>query len=190
MELVTGRRGHFRMESGYHSSLWFDLDALFAASDRVWPFVDALADLLRPYKPNVICGPLRGGAFLAQQVAEMTDAEFWYTERIGDDSAAGLFGARYQLPAAFVNRIEDARIAIVDDVMSAGSALRATEAELRAKKLNVVAVGSLLALGTVGSSYFASRKLPVHSVAADPFEMWLPADCPHCTAGVPLERVV
>jgi orotate phosphoribosyltransferase len=188
-ELVAGRRGHFRLESGYHSALWFDLDALFAASDRVWPFVDALSDLLRPYKPNVICGPLRGGAFLAQQVAEMTDTEFWYTERIGDDNDADLFGACYRLPSAFANRIEDARVAIVDDVISAGSALRATEGELRAKGLNVVAVGALMALGTVGSSYFAKRKLPVHTVASETYDMWLPADCPHCTAGVPLERV-
>jgi orotate phosphoribosyltransferase len=189
MELVAGRRGHFRTESGYHSALWFDLDALFAASDRVWPFVDALSDLLRPYKPNVICGPLRGGAFLAQQIAEMTDSEFWYTERVGNEGEGGLFEARYQLPAAFTNRIEGARVAIVDDVMSAGSSLRATDADLRAKGLKVVAVGALLSLGTVGSSYFTDRNIPVKAVASDRFDMWLPADCPHCSAGVPLELV-
>jgi orotate phosphoribosyltransferase len=27
--LLAGRRGHFRMESGYHSELWFNLDRLF-----------------------------------------------------------------------------------------------------------------------------------------------------------------
>ena len=190
VELVSGRRGHFRMESGYHSALWFDLDALFAAPDRIWPYVEELADLLRPYKPDVICGPLRGGAFLAQQLAELTESEFWYTEPVADAPTGGLFGARYQLPSAFTNRIDGARVAIVDDVMSAGSSLRATHSELRAKGHAVVAVGALLMLGTVGESYFVNQKLPVKAVLTDRFEMWQPADCPHCTAGVPLESLV
>ncbi len=189
-ELVAARRGHFRMESGYHSALWFDLDALFAAPHNVWQYVEELADLLRPYKPDVICGPLRGGAFLAQQLAELTEAEFWYTVPTAGVTMAGLFGARYELPAAFASRIEGARVAIVDDVMSAGSSLRATHADLRAKGHTVVAVGALLMLGTVGESYFVNQKLPVKAVLSDRFEMWQPADCPHCTAGVPLESVV
>ncbi len=30
LTLVSGRRGHFRLESGHHSDLWLDLDPLFA----------------------------------------------------------------------------------------------------------------------------------------------------------------
>jgi hypothetical protein len=30
LRIVSARRGHFRLESGYHGSLWVDLDALFA----------------------------------------------------------------------------------------------------------------------------------------------------------------
>lgn len=39
LELVAGRRGHFRLESGYHSRLWLDLDPLFAEPRRIEPFV-------------------------------------------------------------------------------------------------------------------------------------------------------
>ena len=91
IELVAGRRGHFRMESGYHSALLFDLDALFAASDKVWPYVESLSDMLIAQKPDVICGPLRGGAFLAQQLAEIIGSEFWYTEPVNGGAETGVF---------------------------------------------------------------------------------------------------
>src|SRR5262249_15685423 len=65
MELATGRAGHFGMESGLHSALWLDLDTLFASPTRIEPFIAALADMLRPFRVDAVCGPLLGGAFLA-----------------------------------------------------------------------------------------------------------------------------
>jgi orotate phosphoribosyltransferase len=189
IELVAGRRGHFEMESGYHSALWLDLDALFADPDRVQPFVSALADSLRSYRVQVVCGPLLGGAFLAQSIAGSLGAEFWYTEPVPREETIGLYRAQYRLPAAFVGRATQPRVAVVDDVMSAGSSLRATDAALRERGADVVAVGALLILGTVGAKYFADLNVPVESVARGELEMWAPADCPHCAAGVPLERV-
>jgi orotate phosphoribosyltransferase len=189
MDLVVSRRGHFAMESGYHSALWMDLDALFAAPERVRPFVSALAELLRHYQVHVVCGPLLGWAFLAQRVAEAIGAEFWYTEPIPSPGRAGLYRARYQLPAAFTSRLVNPRVALVDDVMSAGSSLRATDTALRERAASVVAVGALLVLGDVGASYFRDRQIPLETVARDTFEMWPPSECPHCAAGVPLEQV-
>jgi orotate phosphoribosyltransferase len=189
IELVAGRRGHFEMESGYHSSLWLDLDALFADPERVRPFVSALANSLRPYRLQAVCGPLLGGAFLAQSLAESLGAEFWYTEAEPRDEMTGMYRAQYRLPAAFVGRAADRRVAVVDDVMSAGSSLRATDAALRKHSADVVVAGALLILGDVGAKYFADQSVPVESVARGAFEMWAPADCPHCVAGVPVERV-
>ena len=187
--LVAGRRGHFAMESGYHSALWLDLDALFAAPGRVAPFVDALADCVRPHRPDVVCGPMLGGAFLAQLVAERVGAEFWYTERATDREAGGLFAARYRLPHAFHRRIAHPRVAIVDDVMSAGSSLRATAAALEGHGAAIVAVGALIVMGHVGERHFADAGVPVEAVVREELEMWTPADCPRCRAGEPLERV-
>ena len=82
LELVAARRGHFQLESGHHGSLWLDLDPLFTEPGRVEPFVAALATALEPYHVDAVCGPLLGGAFLAQLVARALDAEFLYTERV------------------------------------------------------------------------------------------------------------
>src|SRR5438105_3970486 len=97
LELVAARRGHFRLESGYHGALWLDLNALFAVGPRIAPFVSALANALRPYAVSAVCGPLQGGAFLAQLVAQALDVEFCFTERVSAPEPAGLFKARYRL---------------------------------------------------------------------------------------------
>ena len=74
LALVPSRRGHFRMESGYHSALWLDLAPMFADSTRIAPFADALATALQSHRVDAVCGPLVGGAFLAQLVAQSLGA--------------------------------------------------------------------------------------------------------------------
>ena len=187
-QVVAGRSGHFRMESGYHSDRWLDLDVLFTEPRRVAPFVDQLVTQLRPLAVDAVCGPLLGGAFLAQWIARELEAEFWYTAPVRS-TAEGLFTVRYALPSPLVRRASGRRVAIVDDVMSAGSSLRATHAELQARGAEPVAAGALLVLGTVGEQYFTERRLPVVAAARTAFNSWSPEDCPHCAAGVALERV-
>lgn len=188
LELVSGRRGHFRLESGHHGGLWLDLDPLFAEPRRIEPFVAALADALAPAGADAVCGPLLGGAFLAQRVAQRLGADFLFTERVMPARPSGLYAARYRLPPALAARAHGRRIAIVDDVMSAGSALRGTYDELQAHGATTVAAGALLILGSAGEKYFAGLGIPVHAVARDEYPLWTPEDCPLCAEGVPLEE--
>lgn len=187
LRLVAGRRGHFLLESGYHSNLWLDLDSLFADHQRVLPFVDALTDALKPYNADVVCGPLLGGAFLAQLIAGNLGARFCFTERVMPAERAGLYQAQYRLPKALTGTIAGQRIAIVDDVMSAGSALRGTLMEIEKVGGTPVVAGALLVLGSRGVEFFAERSLSVEAVARDEFATWLPADCPLCAEDALLE---
>jgi orotate phosphoribosyltransferase len=187
--LVSGRRGHFRLESGHHGGLWLDLDPLFSRPDAIEPFVGALADALRPHAPDAVCGPLLGGAFLAQRVAMRLGAEFWHAERQAPDEPSGMFAVRYRLPPPLRARARGARVAIVDDVMSAGSALRGTYAELTDHGALPVAAGALLVLGGLGERFFAERKVPVLAVCRDEYAVWTADHCPRCAAGEPLEEV-
>jgi orotate phosphoribosyltransferase len=111
LDLVSGRRGHFRLESGHHGALWLNLDTLFVDERRIAPFVTALVEAIRPYTPSAICGPLQGGAFLAQLVARSLRAEFWFTERVmpADRTGDGLYRARYVLPSALSARARASR---------------------------------------------------------------------------------
>jgi orotate phosphoribosyltransferase len=134
-----------------------------------------------------VCGPLLGGAFLAQLVAQALGVEFYFTERVAPPDDGGLYRVRYRLPPALACRVRGKRLAIVDDVMSAGSALRGTFAELEAHGGTVVAAGALLVLGTAGEAFFAEQGIPVEAFARDDYPLWLPDSCPLCAAGVPLE---
>jgi orotate phosphoribosyltransferase len=186
LKIVAGRQGHFQLESGHHGELWLDLDPLFAEPRRVAPLVAQLTDALRPHDVAGVCGPLIGGAFLAQVTAAALDVEFVFTERVMP-AVDGLYQAQYRLPPAFAPRVRGRRIAIVDDVMSAGSAARGTYVELRAHEAVPTVVGALLVLGSAGADFFAQHSVAVEAVARRPYRLWLPAACPLCDSGVPLE---
>ncbi len=189
LDLVAARRGHFRLESGYHGALWLDLDALFADARAVDPLVTRLADALGAHAPDLVCGPLLGGAFLAQLVALKLGVPFCFTERVPDDVADGgaLFRARYALPRAFADRVRGERVALVDDVVSAGSSLRATDDVLVSHGATIAAVGALLLLGDAGADHFDALGIPVEAPLRAPYEIWPPDACPLCAAHVPLE---
>jgi orotate phosphoribosyltransferase len=189
LSLVSSRRGHFRLESGHHGRLWMDLDGLFADPARVRPLVERLADAIRPHDVDVVCGPLVGGAFLAQMLAPILRVEFSFTERIAPADGEGLYRVRYVLPRALRDRVRGRRVAIVDDVMSAGSAVRGTHAELQSHGAVTAVVGALLALGTQAADFFAEMGVPVISVEAMPYDLWRPRECPLCAAGQALEDV-
>jgi orotate phosphoribosyltransferase len=187
--LVSSRTGHFRLESGHHSRRWLDLDGLFADPTRVGPLVHRLAEQLRPHDVAGVCGPLVGGAFLAQALSTVLQVGFSFTERVLPAGAEGLYQARYRLPPALRKRVQGKRLAIVDDVVSAGSAVRGTHAELLTHGARPVVVGALLALGTTTAGFFAPLEIPVASVAQLPYDVWRPVDCPLCGWGAPLEDV-
>ncbi|MGH7526383.1 MAG: orotate phosphoribosyltransferase [Gemmatimonadales bacterium] len=189
LELVAARQGHFRLESGHHSTLWLDLDTLFAQPARIRPLVDRLAQALQPYELQGICGPLVGGAFLAQAVASTLAVEFCFTERVMPAERDGMHRARYRLPRGLRDRVAGKRFAIVDDVISAGSAAGGSYAELQAHGAHPEVVGALLVLGSVGRNFFSELGVSVEALAQLPYELWVPEECPSCASGTPLEDV-
>lgn len=183
---LPARRGHFLLESGYHTDLWLTLDALFVDPPKLAPLVAALADRLRPHAVSAVCGPLQGGAFLAQGLAATLGVGFYYTES-RPPAGDGLFKTEYQLPPELRRRVRGQRVAVVDDVISAGSSVRATIAALTAADASTAVVATLLVLGDAALTHFADRGVPVEALQRSPFALWKPSDCPLCRAGPPLE---
>ena len=81
LTLAGSRSGHFRLESGHHAELWLDLDALFARPAVLRPFVSELATRVATHRIDLVCGPLNGGAFLAELIALELGVEFGFAER-------------------------------------------------------------------------------------------------------------
>jgi orotate phosphoribosyltransferase len=125
--------------------------------------VDALADLLRPYEPEVVCGPLTGGAYVAYAVAAALDVDFTWSS-----------------PPAYRTAVDGRRVAIVDDAINAGSAVAATARGLP----DIVAVGALLTLGAAPATIAGA---PVERLVTLPSALWPAPACPLCATGSPLD---
>jgi orotate phosphoribosyltransferase len=187
MAAVAATAGHFRLESGHHGDLWLDLDRLLMRPATLRPFTAELARRLATYNIQAVCGPLTGGAFLAQQVAANLDVAFVYAERLAHPKRAGLFPVEYHIPAALRAAVSGRRVAVLDDAINAGSAVRATLADLTACGAQPGAIGALFVLGSAAAALAAERSLPLECLAHMPSHSWVPADCPLCATGVPLQ---
>ena len=189
LSLLSARKGHFRLESGYHGGLWLDLDPLFVMPGRIQPFVEALAERLKRHGIEAVCGPLVGGAFLAQAVASLLGVEFYYAERFvpAVRDADTLYPVEYRIPRGVGGMVRGKAVAVVDDAISAGSAVRGTLASLEAKGAKPVAMGALLVLGSQAERFCQEHGLALEYIVQRPYEVWLPSECPLCASGVMLE---
>jgi orotate phosphoribosyltransferase len=187
---VPARRGHFLLESGYHTDLWLTLDAVFLEPRTVAPLVSALAEKLRPHAVSAVCGPLLGGAFLAQGLAGLLDTRFYYAEPAPRRREQGLFKAEYRIPPDLARRLRGERVAVVDDAISAGSSIRATIAALASAGASIAAIGTFQVLGDAGLAHFAAQRIPVETLGHRAFHLWKPLECPLCAAGEPLEGLL
>lgn len=190
LDLIPARRGHFLLESGHHGDLWLDIELLFLHPNRLAEAIGALASLLRPFAVDMACGPLNEGAFVALLVAERLGIEFCYAEPTRLPEASGLFPIAYRLPTAQRQRVGQRRIALVNDVTNAGSAVRGTYADLLACQAHPVVIGSLVVLGDALVEFAAHVETPLVRLGTVTNTIWTPEECPLCAANVPLEKVL
>lgn len=172
-------RGHFAYESGHHGDLWLDLDALFVEAVRMRRLIAGLAEQTAVCRPDFVCGPLTGGAFVAQFVAAELDAGFVFSERCVPASGP----VQYKVPSALRARIEGHRVLIVDDAVNAGSALLATLSDALACNAEPVGFASLITLGDAATRITEKHSVPFFSLMTLDRGLWTPETCPLCAAG-------
>ena len=145
-----------------------------------------LAAMLASYELDAVCGPLVEGAFVALMVASELGVPFGYAERFENRERGGLFPVDYRVPQALRARFRDKRVAIVNDVVNAGSAVRGALIDLEACGARPVAIGALLVLGPSAGRLAADRGVALETLAALQHNIWTPAECPLCARAVPL----
>ncbi len=186
--LLAKRAGHFAYESGHHGELWLELERLALHPERLRPACDSLAERLRPHVPEVVCAPLVEGAFVGLLVAEALGVPFTYSAPGRATPGQGLFRVSYAIPLPFERELAARRrVAVVNDVINAGSAVRGTLADLRRIDARVVAVGTLAVYGDAARALAESHGAALETLASFPGLTFEPASCPLCARGVPLE---
>ena len=185
---APARRGHFVLESGHHSDLWLDLELLFLRPKLIAQSVARLSEMVRALSPDAVCGPLVEGAFVALMVASRLDVEFCYSERLETERAEDdLFPIEYRVPHALREQLRGKRVAIINDVISAGSAVRGTYFDLLACGAKPIALGALLVLGDSAAGFAEEIGIPLVSVGRRLYNLWMVSECPLCAAGTTLE---
>lgn len=185
-QLVHAREGHFLLESGHHGSLWLDLELLCVNPSRIQPFLSELVNRLVNYRLDAVCGPLVEGAFLAMGVANDLDVPFFYTEQLKPNGDL-LYPIGYRLPTAQRPMIKGKRVAIVNDVINAGSAVRGTYFDVQSCSATIVAMASLLTLGDAARAFADEWKIDLITIGSQPNPIWKPEVCPLCADGIPLK---
>ena len=188
VDLLPMRRGHFRLESGHHGDLWLDLERLCLDPRRVRSLSRALAQRVATYDVEAICGPLVEGAFVALMVAAELGLRFAYAERLAAPDSDALFAVKYRVPDALRDELRGRRVAIVNDVVNAGSAVRGALNDLTACDARPVVIASLAVLGPAAATLAANHGVALESLASLPNTIWTPEGCPLCAAGVSLEN--
>ncbi|HUC22208.1 MAG TPA: hypothetical protein VMA73_05830 [Streptosporangiaceae bacterium] len=182
-DLAHPRRGHFDLGTGYHGDLWLDLDALFLRPALLRPHVRWLADRLQRHQVDAVCGPMEGGAFLAQALADRLGTAFLPAHRAPATRPGG--ATAYRLPCV-QGGITGWRVAIVDDAVNAGTAVRACSGQLRGCGAVPVAVAALLSLGAASTTVAEAISTPFYAARTMHSQAW-PADkCPLCASSTPL----
>ena len=185
-DLLAVRDGHFRFESGHHGRLWLDLEAVFWHPAAVEPLAAELSRRLARHDVEAVVAPLAGGALLGFRVAAMLGVPFAATERRAIERDA-MYSAAYVLPASPGRRLSGLRVALVDDVVNAGSAVGASLAAVTAQGGVPVVTGALLRLGATALRQPAVGALPFESLEVWANDLWPPARCPLCARGLEWE---
>ena len=189
LESVAARRGHFLLESGHHGELWLDLELLCLNPDSVRKYAQAIARQLAPYGIEMVCGPLVEGAFVGLLAALEMGVPFTYSERVAGASDDTLYPFSYRLPLNLRSRVRGKRVAIVNDVINAGSAVRSTFADLRSCGAEPVAVGAILTLGPWAREFAAANQMALEALCVQSNSFWIPSECPLCRNGVALSSI-
>ena len=182
--LARPRRGHFDFGTGYHGDLWLDLDALFLRPALLRPYIGELAARLREHQVDAVCGPMEGGALVGCAIAAELEVAFLPAYRVRG-AGQGAATTAYDLPRV-PGGIAGWRVAVVDDAVNAGTAVRACCDLLRARGATVVAVAALLSLGPAGPA-MAQESVPFYVSGTLPSHAWPAGRCPQCADGVAID---
>jgi orotate phosphoribosyltransferase len=189
LTFVNARSGHFKYESGHHGDTWLDLETICSSPAALVPYITELSSRIGEYEPEVICGPLVEGALLALLVAADLRLKFVYAARYDPRKDNRLYSVEYRIPGPLREAVRRKRVAIVNDVISAGSAVRGAYEDLISLQADVVVVASLVTLGDEFVRFAGERKLPMVGLLHRPHNVWEPSRCPLCAGGMKLEQL-
>ena len=159
--------GHFLLTSGRHSDVYFEKFRVLERPDVLSALCKEIAEHFADSGIEAVAGPTTGGIIIAFEVARQMGLPSLYVET--EDGQKKLRRGAVVKP--------DAKILVVDDVLTTGLSIKETVATLEALGGDVRAVGVLIDRSPdgldLGKPMFASYRVTAKSYAPDNVPDWL-----------------
>ena len=171
-------QGHFRYTSGRHGSLYFEKIKVAGRPDLVMELGRMTADQMTDIADtvDVVCAPAFGAIVFGFAAAHAMKKPFAFLQR----DAEGKMGIR----SGFRNLVENARVLLVEDVVTTGGSVRESIEVLGEMGAEVVMTG-LLVDRTGGT---LELPVPYRALLTVKAESYSPEDCPMCAEGVEIVK--
>jgi len=163
--------GHFVLSSGRHSDTYVQCARVFEDPETTMQLASALAERISPKKVDLVAAPAVGGIILGFAVAHILGVRFIFSER---EAGVMTFRRSFQVP-------EEARVLVVEDVVTTGGSAAEVETLIRACGGSPIGVASLIDRG--GSKRFMAES---YSLLQLDVESWEADSCSLCGAGEPI----
>lgn len=173
---------HFVYISGDHGSGWIDKDSIFVDPQRIHRLTQLLANAVKKFDVEILCGPATGGLIVAQWTAFELGLPAVFAEHTTPRSSQ--LRGEFAFHRGYDRRVAEKRVLVVDDAVNTGLSIRQTVAAVKAAGGIVVAAAALVDRGHVGATelgvpeYFYLLEYDIPDWSAD--------ECPLCKAGVPI----
>jgi orotate phosphoribosyltransferase len=174
---------HFVYISGDHGGGWIDKDAICPHTERVERLCRDMANGVRGWGAEAVCGPATGGLIVAEWTAHELGALSVFAEHEPAPAGKALRG-QFVLRRGYDQVVSGKRVLVVDDIVNTGLSLHQTAEAVRGAGGEVVGAACLVSRGNVGAAglrverfaYLLEYKIPA----------WPAAECELCRRRVPI----
>lgn len=166
--------GHFQLSSGLHSAAYVQCAKLLEQPRDARAIGAALAEKIRPLRPERIVAPALGGLIIGYTVAQALELPMVFTER--KDGAMSL---RRGFSVG-----EKRRVVVVEDVVTTGKSSLEAAASVQDEGASIVGFAAILNRSGKENPFDPTPFVSLMTVA---FETFAVSDCPYCRKGIPLE---
>ena len=171
-------KGHFRLSSGRHSDRYLQSALVLQYPWIAEKMAQALAEKVKPLRPQLVLSPAMGGLFIGQELARALRVKSIFTERNKETDAM-------ELRRGFTVE-KGEKFFAVEDIITTGKSVKESIQVLRSLGAEVVGVGCLI--DRTGGESAKVFDVPVLSLASLKVESWEEKDCPLCKKGIPVVK--
>lgn len=182
--IVTG--SHFVYNSGRHSSVYVNKDALYLHTNITRRLCEQMASSYDADTVDVVVGPVMGGIILSQWVAAALNARRTSGETLAvyaekEDTTSG---SQFSFRRGYDTYIAGKRILVVEDVLTTGGSARKVVELVRQHSGDVVGLSALCNRGNVQPHDVGN--VPLQTLVTLPLDTYTEEECPFCKQRIPV----